>query len=852
MPPKSTRKKKPEINPEHLPEEMTKVGPHDPLKTYFSDECSDVLFEQWADFYEKRPQIAIRELISMIPFIGGVDIEITEKQIKKSLFKEVKDLFQEQSEDRQVDSPVELYFKNLDQKAFKFWTDLCNSLIVCKGLFLDAFDIFKDWVFDFCEAPNRTLRESAIVSILAIESFLAESISKASEELDKLNSSKKQTNVTKRQIEEFTTELESSRSLSMEFFTTVIRHRFRDVDPKIRELCVKTIGEAGMVAPNDFNANILKYITKSLNDENAKIRRCSLSQIKELLNAGDVNALKSYFKTITPELLTLCNDKDNSIVVATLGLMTKLNKKKLLKEIDIKPLFKLTIDEAQNVRNASAKFITSYYFLNKIPKSMKTKNKEEINESQLREFSKLVSKFSNDELLVCIESFIDHLDCLQNWELIMQIILLNDNKKENLLFVKILCDSALYSSKTDQLTEAIIRHLSKLLKMYKDNDEALLSLTSLLTQFDINAIEGAAAENQFKTLLDSFKTMFDSTQNIDICINVINAFGKWKKSNGKQTNKVNSILKKFAKSFEKVTDDNLIKFSLFSRIYDFSQNQEIRNFLLEEVDNENDELSSTAIKTLNNIFQNDIQRLMNASDGDKAGYIEEFRSLQTLFGRKIHFDSDIVKTSAFNALGTMYMLCQFINAKELIDDTISYSFFKAFHSLENKIDSFDFLTRPIIVQALPMKFAVHAFWYIQDPELKPRVKQFMNNISDYLPVEGYELGELVRTLDYTPSKLKSAMKTLAKKVDARSAIDSWLDKPDDSLIPYYAPFLSMLTSTEAELLRPIAKGQTAMILQKIENGKKLKQKDFVYVPPKEKQVSEEEEETDEEADEEVE
>ena len=344
--------------------------------------------------------------------------------------------------------------------------------------------------------------------------------------------------------------------------------------------------------------------------------------------------------------------------------------------------------------------------------------------------------------------------------------------------------------------------------------------------------------------------MFNATKNIEICTNVINAFGRWKKSSGKQSKQVNSELKKIAKSFDKVTDKNLIKFSLFCRIYDFSTNQKIRNFLLEEVDSEDDELSATAIKTLNTLFQNDIQRLMNASDSDKAEYKEEFRSLQTLFGRKIHFDSDVVKTAAFNALGTMFMLCQFVNAKDIIDDTISYLFFKAFHSLENKSESFDFLTRPIIVQSLPMKFAVHAFWYVQDPELKPRVRQFMNAISDFLPAEGYELGELVRTLDFAPAKLKSAMKTLAKKVDARSAVDSWLDKPDDSLIPYYAPFLSELSKDEAELLRPIAKGQTAAILQKIEKGKKLKQADFVYAPPKQKERKSDEEETDEEADEE--
>lgn len=829
------RKKSSEIDPDLLPEEMTKVGHHDKLITYFTNENdNENLFEQWADFYEKRPQVAIIELISIVPYIAGAEIEITEKQIKKSLFDEVKEKCNEVISERKVDSLVELYFKGLDQKPFNFWNKLCNSLIVCKGLFLDAFDIFKDWIFDFAESQVRTLREAAVVAILSIEKFLAESISRDIEALDKLKESEN-SSVTERQVKEFTSELKSSRALSMQLFTTVIRNRFRDVDPKIRELCIKITSEISMIAPNDFDANILKHVFKNLNDETTKIKKLALNQIKELIAIDDISPFKTFFKTIVKNLSVLCNDSDNGVVVSSLNLLTKLSKKNLLDDFDCTQIFKLTSDEAQNVRNAAAKFLSSYLFNGKIKKSIKSKNKEEINEAQLREFEGLASSLSDPELAASVEAFNEYLDCLQDWELIIQIILLCDGDKEGLFFIKLLEFSASNSSSKDKLTIAMVRHLSKLLNIYKKKKEAISSLISTTIHFDTSSIDGTLAKKQFTLLLESFHTMFNETDDFNICNNIISSLLSWKKSGGKISTIVQKEIKSIANDFKNLDDNlqRLKKFYLVCSLNDFSQDEKLRNFLIESVDSDDEEFSSISIKCLTNFYQNDIIRVKNNKKEDKKESQEKFKELQTLFGRKIHSEANNVRTSAFNALGTLYMLCQFIDAKDLIDDTTTYSFFKAFHTLENKAYSFNSLTRPIIIQALPMKFSVHAFWYLQDPELKPRVKEFITSISDFLPIEGYELGELVRNLKYTPTKLKRAMKTMSKYVNAKSAIDSWLDIPDDSLIPYYAPFFLLLTQSDAELLFANAtSGQIAKILDKISNNKKITQKDLTYLPPK--------------------
>jgi hypothetical protein len=103
----------------------------------------------------------------------------------------------------------------------------------------------------------------------------------------------------------------------------------------------------------------------------------------------------------------------------------------------------------------------------------------------------------------------------------------------------------------------------------------------------------------------------------------------------------------------------------------------------------------------------------------------------------------------------------------------------------------------------------------------------------------------MRTRPFVPAKLKTAMRTIAKYVKPRETVDTWLDAPDDSLIPYFAPVLELLTQEDAELIQPRAEGQTARILAKRSYGQKLTAKDFVLRQPRQERSDAAEEDSNE-------
>lgn len=897
MPPKKS--KAVTIDPDLLPESITKVGPHEPLITFFTEEkSSKALFEHWADFYEKKPAIAIRELISVIPFIAtGREVEIKEKDVQKNRWEDIKTNIHDILQEIQIETPIDEYFKGTSTKAFDFWTKLCNELIVPKGLFLDEFDIFKDWAFEFCEANDRTLRSAAIIAICSILEFLADSIKRSTEALDNLQNSTKsdKSAVTKRQIETFQTELDNSRTLSMQLYTTVIKPRSRDYDPKLREACTITMGKIIQLAPDDFgDMNIIKVLINALNDESSKNRKQAIKQIESLISPkSDLKEFAPFFKQISPILVKICDDVDNSLSIAAFKLMNKMLKKKLFhcKTGEVECIFKLTGDDSLNVRTQAAQFFTNFLFKGKLVKDLKQSGNDEsqvqaLNEAQLTEFARLSSEFSEAQLINSISVFSTMLDCFSNWDLICEIIISSDDSNQQQEFVKILSISAEAHSKNgtddqiDRLTHSMLSYLSKsknqgLLQLF-DNDETSLSyLTYILQYLDITVISGVSQEKLFSSLLDTLHHIFIKSTNRNVYMNLINGISQWskqttKKSKSKLAQLAQKEISNIAKEFSSLTNENLEKFQAILTFHDFSQNEKIRDFLKEVSDLDSNTESevhaaAVAIKCLETMYIWDVRRVKDKED-EKEEYFVEFDSLTRIFVRNLHSQHLEVKTAAFDAFGSLLSLARFVVADADIDTDSFETFVETFHELgENQQASFKSLTRPIINRIIPYKYAIHSFWYLQDNGLKPYVKDFMKTIDDEeYPIDGSELGSLFDFMIQNNfdgdlvqfvqppqvTKSKAFIKAIANKITARESILSCLNTLGrcDELIPVLAPILENMSYADAEFVRPSADGQMLEIINKVIKGKKLKPKDFAVTIKKPKKVESEDNYDDEDDD----
>jgi hypothetical protein len=377
------------------------------------------------------------------------------------------------------------------------------------------------------------------------------------------------------------------------------------------------------------------------------------------------------------------------------------------------------------------------------------------------------------------------------------------------------------------LTRTMLQHMSKLLNVFKKNAAALSGLLDVPVYFDVKAIDSASGERQAKLLVQEFHKLFSESSEPDVYLKALSCLQSWAKGGNEKLNKAAADeLKAIAdecKSFRKMTVAKLRKLEALCVWHDFSGQQKLRDFLKETADSDDEQLAPVACRALGQFVMWDVKRI-RASDDEV--YDDEFESIQALIGRRLHDKSLVIRQAAFQTFSTLIALSGLVRCQTLVDQCLVHHFFQTFHALPDKQLMFKPLTMPMATHAVDDKFAVHAFWYLQDPALKQQVNDFIEDIRASLPVEGFELGELIRTLEFVPARLKLAMKHIAKLVRPRGTIDAWLDAPDDSLIPYYAPVLERLTPDEAELLQPRAEGQAAKILAKRSYGQKLVAKDF--------------------------
>ncbi|EAY07338.1 hypothetical protein TVAG_139680 [Trichomonas vaginalis G3] len=836
------RSKKPrveDIDPDLLPPEMTHVGPHDPVTNYFTDDDPKSVLEKFADFYEKRPKIAVRELVNAIVFIAGSKYEITETQFLKSQYEIVMDEIEKTLQDNNEESEVSKTLTNSSSKSHDFWIDLGNALIVCKGLFKDEFDTFKSWCFNFCDSKIRVLRQSATVAVLALTEFLADSMRNADSSIEKLEKESNKSAVKKRQLKDFQDEKSSAKALIMEFFTTVIKTRIRDTNNELRILCTKVIYDLSSIVPEFRDDNFMKYIGTSLQDDNARVKKEGLKLAKNLLEKCDdedeIKKITPFFKRNIGSIISLCDDNDNGLVIPAFELLTQLSNKKMLRDAEkADVVFKITADDSANVRNAAAKFFSQIHFA--VPKKKGSAN-QELFEGHIRKFAELCSDFSVHAIQNSVEAFFKTMKALQEFELMAQIILSEDDEDEVPIFGHILAAAAKSAGEKDHksvpdMTAAIIGHFTSIIDKYNKNEELISELIECSQYFDLGSIEKAAGSKVFKDFMKAFHNLFIKSDSKVIYNNIIKSLVRWSQNEDipsklkkEVDNEINNLKKEFKNP--KKDAEKFAKLLAIVTFYDLSGDEELRDMLKESIDVCDEDASALALECLENIFKWDVMRIKNDED-QKMDYTREFNSFLSLFSLKLHNDDIDVKEAAFKCLSTLISLARLAGQKPVDDTTVSI-FFKAFHELKNKEILFQWFTRPLTCGAVDSKYAVHVLWYTQDNALKGEVKNFMTNVSDIFPVDGTELGNLVRTLKYNENKLKAAMKVIARKITPRGAIDSWLDEPDDSLLPIYAPVLEIIDRNDAELLedRDGITPQTKEVLSKRAHGKKLSAADFV-------------------------
>lgn len=831
---KKSKKIDDEIEEELYEKMNSHVNPHQPLVDYFKeddDEKKNKILEDFADFYEKKTKIAVREMISVLFYIAGANVEINEKHISKEDFDSVKKEAEKIIEELTEDSEIYKLVNKNNQTVCEFWNKLAGNL--SKNLFKSEIEIFKNWVVNLTEDKIRSLRQSACICVFSLADYLAENRQSCITSLEKLKEDKAKSPVRKNQISDFETEKENCEQMLMDFFTSVIKITSRDIDHFIRQMSLSTTGKLVRSCPDLFgDDNTLRYISNALNDEDPRLKKLSLQISKTLLKKykNDLKSITPFFKRICPNIIKCCDDRDNILVVSAFQLLTEMAKMNMLKDTEkTESLFVITGDGMEKVREAASKFFATVFFNEKANK----KNKAELNERYLRKFADLCEDMTTQQITNSIDAHWDKVASLAEFELIAQILVGSDDPDKTSIFAKIFTGSAKVAAKYDEneilkdFTKSMIAHFSHFIEQYDDKETLKIFLSSL-QYINVAEIDKVAASAHFKKLLTLITDIADKTDDDDIYNSIIHSLFSWLKSKDSSVKKqINTYVKKFFDTYSNINSKgaNIKKLSPIIEFFDYSKDIKLRDALKNMCDGKKTQQVSHALKCLETLFKWDIKHIKDG-DIDPDNYQDEYDVLFSLFSTKLYTNNQEVIRSAFSGMSTIISLVGFLPKVE-IDSFSAGNFFKRFHEVENNFDLFNYLQRPIICNAVNISFSPHILWYYQYPEYKQSVKNFVDSNKKKFPAKGQILAELVRNLKHT-RKIKLAMKYMSSLLEPRTVIDGWLDNANEKEIVLYEPFFMKMNKYDAELLETRAEGKIREILIRIKSGKKPSRKDFIF------------------------
>ena len=129
--------------------------------------------------------------------------------------------------------------------------------------------------------------------------------------------------VLRTKLEEIAENLEETQRMLAYMFKAVFVHRYRDVVPEIRSLCLTELGVWLMECPMVFlEDSYLKYLGWSLHDKVGCVRLASIKSLQQLYNCREmIDKLVLLTDKFKERLVSLILDKDIEVSVCAIQLL---------------------------------------------------------------------------------------------------------------------------------------------------------------------------------------------------------------------------------------------------------------------------------------------------------------------------------------------------------------------------------------------------------------------------------------------------------------------------------------------------------------------------------------------------
>uniref|UniRef100_A0A8C3WNK8 Cohesin subunit SA n=1 Tax=Catagonus wagneri TaxID=51154 RepID=A0A8C3WNK8_9CETA len=326
-------------------------------------------------------------------------------------------------------------------------------------------------------------------------------------------------------------------------FRGVFVHRYRDVLPEIRAVCIEEIGSWMQSYSTSFlTDSYLKYIGWTLHDKHREVRLKCLKALKGLYGNRDLTArLELFTSRFKDRMVSMVMDREYDVAVEAVGLLILIlkNMEGVLTDADCESVYPVVYASNRALASAAGEFLYWKLFYPECEtRMMGGRERRRSPRAQRTFFHLLLSFFVESELHDHAAYLVDSLwDCagpqLKDWESLTSLLLENDQNlgdvQESTL-IEILVSSVRQATEGHppvgrvtgrkgltlkerkiqaddkvKLTEHLIPLLPQLLAKFSADAEKVTPLLQLLNYFDLSIYCTRRLEKHLELLLQQLQ-----------------------------------------------------------------------------------------------------------------------------------------------------------------------------------------------------------------------------------------------------------------------------------------------------------------------------------------------------------
>ncbi|XP_042826732.1 cohesin subunit SA-3 isoform X2 [Panthera tigris] len=307
-------------------------------------------------------------------------------------------------------------------------------------------------------------------------------------------------------------------------FRGVFVHRYRDILPEIRAICIEEIGSWMQSYSTSFlTDSYLKYIGWTLHDKHREVRLKCLKALKGLYGSRDLTArLELFTSRFKDRMVSMVMDREYDVAVEAVKLLTLIlkNMEGVLTDADCEGIYPVVYASNRALASAAGEFLYWKLFYPECETKMVSgRERRRSPRAQRTFFHLLLSFFVESELHNHAAYLVDSLwDCagsqLKDWESLTSLLLEKDQNLDDVqesTLIEILVSSVRQASEGHppvgritgrkgltpkerkiqaddkvKLTEHLIPLLPQLLAKFSADAEKVAPLLQLLNYFDLN------------------------------------------------------------------------------------------------------------------------------------------------------------------------------------------------------------------------------------------------------------------------------------------------------------------------------------------------------------------------------